>query len=292
MTFGQLEIFAALAHTRGFTSAALRLGISQPAVSHALKCLENELGVLLFDRATSPIELTPMGEQFLSRVIEILGLLDTINQEAAEYQNVRTGRLRIGSFGATSSLQILPQLLEKFHELHPGIEILVDEGNDEEVIRWIEDRHVDIGFVVLPDNRFQTWSLAQDQFVALVPATSPLANRASIRLDELCDAPFIMPESGSADIIRRLFTQARLSPRVRYQTSQVLSTLTLVARNQGVSVVAEMALPPTIGNEGWVRKPLNPIKTRSIGIAMHRHTTPSPAAIAFAKIAKEISFSS
>lgn len=77
-TFGQLEIFAALAETCGFTAAALRLGISQPAVSHALKGLEEEFGVKLFDRTGSPIELTPLGEHLLARAREVFGLADAM----------------------------------------------------------------------------------------------------------------------------------------------------------------------------------------------------------------------
>lgn len=287
MTFGQLEIFATLAETRGFTAAALRLGVSQPAVSHALKTLETELGVALFDRTVSPIELTPVGERLLARAREILGLADAIHQEALEYRGVQSGRLRIGSFGATSSLQLLPQLLERFHKEHPGIEVMVEEAPDDEIIRWIEDRRIDLGFVVLPDDRFRTWPIAQDQFVALVAADSALAKQPSVRLEQLCDQPFIMPESGSAGIIRRLFTQSRLSPYVRYRTSQILSTLTMVSRNQGVSVVAEMALPKADGAEGWVSKPLDPVRTRKIGLAMHSQANPSPAAAAFVAVVEK-----
>ena len=156
MTFGQLEIFATLAETRGFTAAALRLGVSQPAVSHALKSLEDELGAALFDRSVSPIELTPLGERLVARTREILGLAETMRQEASEYRGVQTGRIHIGSFGATSSLHILPRLLEAFHKEHPGIEVLVEEAPDDEIIRWIEDRRIDLGFVVMPDERFQT----------------------------------------------------------------------------------------------------------------------------------------
>ena len=165
MTFGQLEIFATLAETRGFTAAALRLGVSQPAVSHALKALETELGVALLDRTVSPIEVTPVGERLLARAREILGLADAMHQEALEYRGVQSGRLRIGSFGATSSLQLLPRLLERFHSEHPAIEVMVEEAPDDEIIRWIEDRRIDLGFVVLPDDRFRTWPIAQDQFV-------------------------------------------------------------------------------------------------------------------------------
>lgn len=290
MTFGQLEIFATLAETRAFTAAAMRMGVSQPAISQALKGLEDELGVKLLDRAGSPVKLTPIGERLLSRAREILGLADAMRQEASKHQGVQTGSLRIGSFGSTSSLQILPHLMEAYHRAHPGIEVFVEEASDDEVIRRIEDRRVDVGFVVLPDDRFRTWPIAQDQFVAMVPAESGLANKSDISLQELCDEPFIMPESGSAGIIRRLFTQSRLDPRVRYRTSQIMSTLALVAGGQGVSVVAEMALPPTKGSEGWVSKPLRPVRTRKVGLAMHQNAVPSPAAMAFVKLVEKTKF--
>jgi DNA-binding transcriptional LysR family regulator len=140
----------------------------------------------------------------------------------------------------------------------------------------------------LPDARFQTYPLTEDQFVALVPAQSPFAARSNIRLDELCDDAFIMPESGSAQIISRLFVNADLHPNVRYRTSQVLSTMTMVARGQGVSVVADLALPPSTGTEGWVRVPLNPVRTRTIGLAMHKNAVASPAAMAFVKTAEKL----
>lgn len=128
-------------------------------------------------------------------------------------------------------------MLELFQKAHPGIEILVEEAADEEVIRWIEERRVDLGFVVLPDDRFKTWPVAKDQFVALIAADIPLAAQTDIRLAQLYDAPFIMPESGSAGFISRLSTQSHLSPKVRYRTSQVLSTLTMVAHGHGVQLL-------------------------------------------------------
>lgn len=287
MTFGQLEIFVALAEARGFTSAALRLGVSQPAISHALKCLEDEFGVLLFDRSLSPISLTPVGEHLLSHSRQILGLANAMHQEAASHLGVKTGSLRIGSFGASSSLQILPGLLEAFYREYPGIDVVIEEAPDEEVARWIESRHVDLGFVVLPDDRFQTWPLARDQFVALVPMDCPLATQPDVSLEELTSLPFIMPESGSAGIVDQLFVQAGLKPKVRYRTTQLLSGLTMVARGLGVSIVAEMALPEPTGAERWTSKPLRPPRPREIGLAMHPTAIPTPAAQAFVKISTQ-----
>lgn len=289
MTFSQLEIYAILAETKGFTATAKRLGITQPAVSHALKSLETELGVALFERRGAHVEITQIGARLLEHAREILGLSETMQQEAAGFRGVQLGVLRIGSFGATSSLQLLPHLLEAFGQEHPGIDVLVEEAADEEVIRWIETRRVDVGFVVLPDDRFRTFALTSDQFVALVPAGSPLAQRPRLRLDELCDAPFIMPESGSAQIISRLFSEANLRPNIRYRTSQILSTLTMVERGQGISVVADLVLPRTTPQDGWVCKPLDPVRTRAIGLAIHRRAAISPALRAFITTAERLS---
>lgn len=288
MTFGQLEIFAALAEAKSFTTTARRLGISQPAVSHALKTLETELKVSLFDRQGGQVSLTPIGAQLLERTREILGLSETIKQEAASFRGVDTGSLRIGSFGATSSLQILPKLMEAFQHHYPGIVVFIEEAADEVVVQWLEERRVDIGFVVLPDDRFETIPVASDQFVALVPKTSALARQDRIPLRDLCNDPFIMPESGSVKIVSRLFVDAGLRPQTRYRTSQILSTLSMVGRGQGVSVVADMAVPRSGPDDDWVTIPLDPPKTRAIGLALHPTAVRSPAVEAFLKVAKTL----
>lgn len=290
MTFGQLEIFASLAEAKSFTTTAKRLGISQPAVSHSLKSLEKELQVSLFDRHGTLVALTPIGQQLLERAREILSLSHTMQQEAAAFRGIKLGSLRIGSFGATSSLQILPDLLEAFYLEYPGVEVLIEEAADEVVVRWIEERRVDLGFVVLPDERFETFPIASDQFVALVAKNSPLAKRPNLSLKDLCGDPFIMPESDSARIVGRLFADAHLHPKTRYRTSQMLSAISMVARGQGVSVVADMALPPRSPEDGWVSKPLEPMITRSIGLALHQSAAHSPAAEAFVKMAQRLKY--
>lgn len=286
MTFGQLQIFASLAEAKNFTTTAHRLGISQPAVSHAVKSLETELKVSLFDRQGGQVSLTPIGAQLLVRTREILGLSETIKQEVASFRGVDTGSLRIGSFGATSSLQILPDLMETFNRDYPGIDVFIEEAADEVVIQWLEERRVDVGFVVLPDDRFDTIPVASDQFVALVPKTSVLADQDSVRLQDLCNDPFIMPESGSVKIVSRLFADAGLRPQTRYRTSQVLSTLAMVGRGLGVSVVAEMVVPSATPDDDWVTVPLSPPKLRTIGLGVYPSAVLSPAVEAFLKTAK------
>ncbi|NUT69526.1 LysR family transcriptional regulator, partial [Pseudomonas corrugata] len=175
MTLTQLEIFSLVAELHGFTAAATRLGISQSAVSHAIKSLEQELGVELFRRHQSLVELSDIGQQLLLRARAMLGLANTLRQEAADARGMRRGTLRIGSFGPTSSMKLLPAILQRYRALHPGIEVHIDEGPDRQVIQWLDERRIDVGFVVLPEDRFDTFALMEDQMVALLPTAHPLA---------------------------------------------------------------------------------------------------------------------
>lgn len=290
MTFTQLEIFTLVAELRGFTAAANKLCISQSAVSHALKALERELGVDLVLRHQASVELTEIGQQLLLRAREILGLSEAMRQQVADARGQRRGSLRIGSFGPTSSLKLLPAILDEYQRRYPGIEVRVDEGGDHEVTQWILDRRVDVGFVVLPEERFHTVSLVQDQLVALVPRGHALAARRALTLEQLCGAPFIMSEAGCAALIEPLFTSRGLVPQVRYRIAQVMTILGMVERGIGVSIVAELALPDRLATSypDLVKIPLLPAAKRRVGLAVRDRRQTTPATKAFLDLAREL----
>jgi len=287
MTLTQLEIFSLVAELQGFTSAAHRLGISQSAVSHAIKALEQELGVELFRRHPSLVELSDIGAQLLGRARAMLGLANTLQQEAADARGMKRGTLRIGSFGPTASIRILPTLLQQFRQAYPGIEVHVDEGPDRQVIQWLDERRIDVGFVVLDQERFDTVALFEDQLVALLPAAHPLAANAALPLQALCDDPFILTEAGSSELVMRLFSEARLRPNVRYRCAQLLSTLEAVSRGDGLSIVAQASLPERV-DPRYAARPLSPAVPRRIGLAVLDRRQSSPATLAFIALAQRL----
>ncbi|MDP9526238.1 LysR family transcriptional regulator [Pseudomonas protegens] len=287
MTLTQLEIFSRVAELAGFTSAATRLGISQSAVSHAIKSLEQELGVELFRRHQAQVELTDIGRQLLLRARAMLGLAATLEQEAADARGMKRGTLRIGSFGPTSSTRLLPRILEEYRQEYPGIEVHIDEGPDRQVLQWLEERRIDLGFVVLPEERFDTFALLEDQLVALIPATHALAGEPQVRLDQLCHDPFVLTEAGSAELVSRLFVGAGLRPNIRYRSSQLLSTLETVARGEALSILAELSLPPRT-DARYVSKALSPPVRRQVGIAVLDQRQSSPATLAFIRHAQRL----
>lgn len=289
MTLTQLEIFSLVAELHGFTSAANRLGITQSAVSHAIKSLEQELGVELLRRHQSHIELSDIGQQLLLRARAMLGLASTLRQEAADARGMKRGTLRIGSFGPTSSIKLLPKILQHYRAAYPGIEVHVDEGPDRQVLQWLEERRIDIGFVVLPEDRFDTFALVEDQMVALLPATHELARRDSLTLSDLCHDPFILTEAGSSELVSHLFSAARLTPDIRYRSSQLLSTLETVSRGDALTLVAELSLPNT-EHARYVKRPLSPPVKRQVGLAVLDQRQSSPATLAFIKLAVSLNY--
>lgn len=287
MTLTQLEIFSLVAELQGFTSAAHRLGIGQSAVSHAIKALEQEWGVEVFRRHQSQVELSDIGQQLLLRARAILGLANALQQEAADARGMKRGTLRIGSFGPTSSNRLLPPVLARFRLAYPGIEVHIDEGPDRQVMQWLDERRIDVGFVVLEQERFDTFALFEDQLVALLPADHPLASRPAIALDALCDDPFILTEAGSAELVVRVFNNARLVPKVRFRCAQLLSTLEAVSRGDGVSLVAEGSLSE-LTDPRYVSRPLAPAIVRPIGLAVLDRRQSSPATLAFIEVAQRV----
>lgn len=287
MTLTQLEIFSVVAELGGFTSAAARLGIGQSAVSHAIRSLEQELGVELLLRQQARVEPSDIGLRLLQRARAMLGLAEAMRQEAAAARGMKLGTLRIGSFGPSASIRLLPAILQRFRQAYPGIQVLIDEGPDRQVLQWLQERRVDLGFVVLPEPSLDTVPLFEDQLVAVLPAGHALAQRPSVELAQLCSQPFVLTEAGSAELVGNLFRSARLQPDIRYRCSQLISTLDTVARGDAVTLVAELSVPDGDDSRYCIR-PLHPAVPRRVGLAMLDRRQASPAASAFIELATEM----
>ena len=211
-----------------------------------------------------------------------------MRQDAAVARGLNQGLIRIGSFGPTSSLKLLPAILKAFRARYPGIEVQIDEGPDAAVIGWVADRRVDVGFAVLPDDRFDTVPLVEDQLVALVQRDHPLAAKRAVTLEELVGLPFIMPEQGCSALVEPLFANAGLAPHVRYRMSQMVTVLGLVDNGDGVTVMPELALPHAMAetHPRIVARPLRPMVRRRVGLILRNLSRAAPAVQAFAEIAR------
>src|ERR687894_1716477 len=119
MEIRQLRAFVAIAETRTFTAAALRVHVTQAAISMQIRQLEREIGIPLFLRTPRRCVLTEAGERLLERARRILREHDAALAELAEMSGAAHGRLRVGSASTTFSADPLPQILCELHERHP-----------------------------------------------------------------------------------------------------------------------------------------------------------------------------
>jgi len=290
MTLTQLEIFSKPAELKNFTHTAQQLNISQSAISHALKALEKKWETQLFYRNNNEVELTAAGQRLLPYVNEILNVAKIIHQEVMDLKGLKAGTLRIGSFGASSSNVLIPLILKQFARQYPDVEVLMLEGTDKEVLQWIDERKVDLGFVVLPETRFDSFALLEDIFVALLPKDLEIAQKPAVQLQELIDHPFILTSAGSQNHVMELFKAAQLTPQIKYNLSQILSILNMVNHGAGVSIVADLALDKNILQlyPNVVKRPLSPNIKRSIGLAVKNKQQMTPIAKAFIEIALQL----
>jgi DNA-binding transcriptional LysR family regulator len=292
MTPAQLQAFVTVAQVNSFTTAATMLGISQSAVSHAIKSIEKELGVTLFMRGKADIELTEVGNKILSKVHSVLGLFESIRQTANETKNLQQGVLKIGSFGPSFSAHLLPIILREYEKHYPNIKVYIEEGEDHQVKEWVADRKVDLGCIILPEHELDHIYLTTDTLSVVVSANHPLAGKSTVGLEDLCDFPFILTEGTTGKMVMALFKQSMLHPNIRYTNIQIMSMLSMVSSGSAVSITAELSIPSSkqtpAKNGSYVIKTLHPVVKREIGLAMLNRLHLSPAAAAFVKTAERL----
>lgn len=256
------------------------------ATSHALKALETALGTGLIERNAPGVSLSYAGRQILPHVRDMFAALHLAQAKAAASAGLRSGILRLGSLGASSSLKLLPPLLDSFRTRYPGIDVFVCEKPDAQVELDLVERRIEIGVVTLPRPQFDTHLLAIDELVAVVPQMHALAERPSVSLQQISRYPLVLTHAGSQGLIARLFERADIRPNVTHELSQLLSILEFVARGHGVSIVALLALPGTW--PGVTYRALMPRASRRIGLACLNESRLSPTAQALWQQAKAL----
>jgi DNA-binding transcriptional LysR family regulator len=284
MTEAQLRVLVTVADAGGFSPAAARLSMSQPGVSRAVAALEAELGTALLVRRNGRTAPTPAGERVLLHAREVLARTEAIRQEAATGGGGDcSGRVRLGSFASVSA-QLLPGILATVRVRHPGVEVALFEGHDEEVVGWVRERAVDVGVVSRDAPDLDVRPLATDHLVAVLPAAHALAAQPRATLEQLAAEPFVLSRGGCERIILDAFTAAGHAPRVAFEVHEVSTILAMVAEGLGVSVVPELsavAVPPRVA-----LRPLDPPVERRLALAVPSLADAPPAVRALLAVAE------
>ncbi|HZN08326.1 MAG TPA: LysR family transcriptional regulator [Pyrinomonadaceae bacterium] len=241
MEIRQLRAFVAIAESGTFTAGALRVHVTQAAISMQIRQLETEIGAKVFVRAPRHVILTEAGEQLLRRARHILREHDAALDEIAELAGAERGRLRIGSASAMVLTDQLPGILKELRDQHPGAEIAVTSGTSEVLVDQILAGEVDIAFVSLPvDVRgIKTERLSDDQLVAIASPRHKLAKQRTISAYTLAGERLILGERGgnTRRLIDQFFAQAGVTLHVAMELSRQQAIRRMVEADLGVGIV-------------------------------------------------------
>lgn len=282
MQFQQLLYFVAVAETRHFTRAAEQVHVSQPSLSQQVRALEKELGAELFSRARGNIALTDAGEALLPLARRILADADTARIEVQELAQLRRGRIRLGATPSVCT-GLLPEVLRAFHDRHPGIQLLLEEGGSHDLVRELARGALDLAIVVLPlpspSPALTTVDLLREDLVVVSSSDGRRFGGKSVRVADLQRERLVMFRHGY-DLRELTLAACRaegFEPEFAVEGGEMDAVLGFVQAGLGVAVVPRMVAERA--GRGLRMSPLaRPTLHRTIALAHRSDVAPPRAA--------------
>ena len=285
-----LTALDAVASEGTFARAADKLGYTQSAISQQIASLEKVVDAKVFDRpgGPRPVTLTPFGEQLLIASRDMLKRVDCMAEDLQRFRTGTVGRLTIGTFQSVSAT-LLPLVVGRMRDTHPGVEIRVFENDlDDQLEVAMARGELDLSFVVgeMAD-RFEARHLFDDPFV-LVARPDQFAPGA-VSLEDISREPMIGQHHNSCQILNETGLRAHgLEPKYVFRTNDNVATAAMVRAGMGVAVMPLLCVEPD--DPRISLHPLDPpIPDRSIFIAWRPGRTLSPVAQRFLELAVEVS---
>ncbi|RNB84283.1 LysR family transcriptional regulator [Brevibacillus nitrificans] len=285
MTLFQIEVLVAVASIGNFTRAGEEIGLSQSGVSHTIGTLEKELGVSLFVRNRTGVQLTAAGEEIVASARLILQHSSRIKEIAAKSSGLLHTTIRIGSFPSATEHFAHP-LIRELGSLYPHLETRLFEGTYPEIKEWIHSGVIDVGFHILPEEGLEGILLRKDPLKAVLSSEHPLANERALTFEQLASEPFIMPMAGCEVLLHQEFAKRSLTPQIKYEVVDNTTILAMAEAGIGVTVVPELTLPSSLPNVKVIE--LSPPVYRQIGLVVRSLAACSPSTLAFMREAERL----
>jgi len=247
MNSKQLQYVIQLSKSRNFSQAAQVLQLSQPALSKQIMSLEKELGVKLFDRDSTPLTLTPAGEEFVRSAQELIYKEEQLNRTMERYRSGQAGRLVIG-ISPFRSLYLLPEVLKKVKQRFPGVQIDLHEYASGILRKDAAEGKYDFAIVNLPVNEsvLDATPIEQDTLVLAVPKqllhllpSVPEGDLSQIDLADCKDLPFIVISQAQEmrKLFNRLCARAEIHPGIAMEVVGVTTAWAMMRAGIGATLL-------------------------------------------------------
>ena len=290
MELYQLRGFVRTARLGNLTKAAEELNLTQPALSIQIKQLEQEIGEKLFERQGRRLTISALGEIFLPEAEQILSAADGLIKRTRRYEKLEIGTLTIGS-NDTNCLHVLPQIIYRFRDEYPGIEIQMENSHSADVCSWVKNGQVEIGIITLPasDPQLTEEVLYEREDILIFPPGHPLSRLSDVRPADLGWFPFLFLHRGSFGHSRLMAILENMSAKperlMRVGSIEVIKHYAQLG--MGVSVIPRINVQQECDAGLLEFKRLPWLPRPKVGVVYRQTGNLSPAARTFLKMLKE-----
>ncbi|MFS0784588.1 LysR family transcriptional regulator [Bacillus sp. 1P06AnD] len=240
MELRDITSFMEVASHKSFTKAAAHSYVTQPSLSKAVKKLEEELQVTLFDRSTRHLQLTDAGRIVFRQGQKAAQALAELNVLLDDLRDIAAGEIKIGIPPLIGTL-FFPEIAHRFHAKYPKVTLELVERGAKVIGQYVEHGEIDLGIVVLPANEdvFNTYPFIQDEFVLYIHENHHLAQQEIVPLKQLKDERFILFSEDFTlhDYVIHACEKSGFIPEISYRSSQWDLIIELVASNLGITLL-------------------------------------------------------
>lgn len=230
---------------KSISCAANKLNYTQSAVSQIIKGFEKEVGVKIFKRSKSGVELMPNAEEIMKCIIEICDLEEKINNISDNLTSLDTGYIRIGTIQSIA-YNWLPEILDRFSKDYPNISFDIVVDKFDELVKKVKSNQLDIIFVSeysVPDMNFV--KLYIDELVLITPVKHKLSSQITVPISKLKDEKFILSADGLSYETGIIFNRNGIDPEIKYKVNEDFTVIKLVESGFGVAILPKLLLENT-----------------------------------------------
>ena len=291
ITIKQIESFLAVAETGSFSAASRKVSVAQPALSQAVKDLEAELGLRLFDRTTRRVELTDIGREFRESANKILDELKHAVENVHQLADRKRGRVKIAAPPLLAAV-VLPNAVAEFRQEYPGIAVEVHDVGTEQILEMIRTGKADcgIGTFQLGEEGIDRIPLVRDQLMLFCKLGSRFLETDCVRWRQLEGEPLITltRASGIRLLVEVGFETSEVPLKPAYEVAQIATAISLVEAGLGIAVLPTYALA-AVRDRAVAGKPLiDPTISRDIVMIHASGRTLPPAVVSFLSVARRL----
>ena len=249
MNLRDLRYLVALADLRHFGRAADACFVSQPTLSTQIRKLEEELGVVLIERAPRKVMLTAAGQDAVQRARRIVAEVDELKESARRSRDPASGALRLGVF-PTLGPYLLPHVVPQLRERFPQLELLLTEEKSDVLLARLREGKLDAALLALAlhDEQLHAQFLFEEPFLLAAPQQHPLAHANGLRVDALGDETLLLLEDGHC-LRDQALDVCRLSgahEKTGFRATSLETLRQMVAANVGVTLLPTLAVKPPV----------------------------------------------